>query len=258
MACVNHPDVPEVTRCDGCRRRVCQDCFVVLDGRQLCGSCKSQTVRQVERGGILEVGHRAPSPWEQGRSLESLVETLRAVLGGPSTFYGDLALEAKGYWSYIIAVGWPASVLGTVILLLFPVLAGLTVGASPGLGGAEGLVAVGLTVLLTPLQLVIGVAVQGTVAHLFLRLAGGANARLETSVRASAYAQSPLVLQWIPILGPIVAALWSLGLLIIGLKHMHGTSYARVLTAVLLPFVLCMGLFIFIFGLAFLARPPQP
>jgi hypothetical protein len=76
-----------------------------------------------------------------------------------------------------------------------------------------------------------------------LRIVGGANARLETTVRAAVYAQSVIIFNWVPILGPLVGGIWGLVLLIIGLKQMHSTSYGRVLAAVLLPVVVCGGFF---------------
>jgi hypothetical protein len=243
MACVNHPDVPEVTRCDQCGRRVCADCFVQLEGRPLCGQCKDRVVRRVERGFALEVGARGPSPWERERSVASLLETLKAALLSPTAFFSGLAPEGKGYWSYLIVLGWPSAVLGALLAFFFPVLAGLGGFGAPGnpFGSGENALFLAFVVVVAPLQLLIGTCIQGGILHLFLRLVGGANARIETTIRTVVYAQSVICFNWVPLLGPLVAAVWSLVLLVIGLKHMHTTTYGRVLAAVLLPITVCVG-----------------
>jgi hypothetical protein len=255
MACANHPEVPEVTQCDQCHRGFCADCFVMLEGRPLCGQCKDQVVRRVERGFALEVGSRGPSPWERERSFASLVETLRSTLLTPSEFFGGLALEGKGYgyWSYLIILGWPSAVLGAVIAFLVPSLAGF-MGRGVAPFAAQSAIMLGVVVLLAPLQLLIGTSIQAAIAHLFLRIVGGANARLETTVRAAVYAQSVLIFNWVPILGPLVGGIWGLVLLIIGLKQMHSTSYGRVLAAVLLPVVVCGGFLLFAILLPLMMR----
>jgi len=255
MACINHPEVPEATQCHRCRRPVCGDCFVVLEGQPLCGECKGQVVRQVERGYSLDLRDRQPSPWEREPSLSTLVETLRLVLLRPREFYSGLALEARGYWSYVLVIGWPSAILGGALSVAFPMLASLTPFGPPAADPIAMWMIFAFVAVLAPVQIAIAVALQGAVGHLFLRIAGGANARVEASVRAAAYAQSVLCINWIPLLGPIVGGTWGLVLFVIGLKEMHRTTYARVLAAVLTPIVLCGGCFAVMFLTIYLARP---
>jgi hypothetical protein len=263
MACVNHPDVAEVTRCGQCGRRVCQDCFVTLDGVPLCGSCKSLRVRAVERGDLVSTQQRQPSPWEKQKSFATLLETLKLVLFQPKSFFQGLALEGQGSWSFLVAVGWPALVLAQAANFLFQlVLARLVVAPGAPKRPADtammlgmGIGIAGATVVLGPLFLFIGAAVRGSVAHLFLRMVGGANARVETSMRVAAYAQSPIIINWIPFFGPVVGGLWDLALFAIGLKEMHETTYGRVIAAILLPIALCGGFFILmIVSIGFMTR----
>jgi hypothetical protein len=256
MACVNHPDVPEVTRCDNCRRMVCADCFVMIEGRKLCGRCKAEAVRRVERGGRLETGRRSPSPWEQEKSLASLVETTRQVLVTPRDFYSGLALEGSGFWSYVFAIGWPSTAVAGIIGVFLPSLA---IGRNPltgltGAGAAGTLGVLAAVVLLAPLQLAIGIAIQAGILHLFLRMVGGASGRLETTVRAIGYGQAVFAFNWIPLIGPVVGGIWLLVLMVVGLREMHGTSTGRALAAILLPFVLCFGSLFVVFGMALLTR----
>jgi hypothetical protein len=61
-------------------------------------------------------------------------------------------------------------------------------------------------------------------------------------MRVAAYAQSPIILNWIPIAGPRVGGIWDLCLFVIGLKEMHQTTYGRVIASILIPGVLCLAL----------------
>src|SRR5262245_41972833 len=254
MACVNHPDVAHVTRCHNSRRAVCPDCFGMLEGRKICGRCKSEAVRRVERGGRLETGQRSPSPWEQDKSLASLVETTRLALLSPRNFYCGLALEGSGFWSYAFAIGWPMTILSNLIAFL---VAALSFGQSPftAFGGAAAWTFLAIVMVGAPLWLAISVAVYSGVWHLFLRMLGGATGRLETTARVVGFAQSVLVFNWIPIVGPFVALIWQAVLVVVGLRDMHGTTTGKALAAVLLPLILCGGFMALMFAVAFMARP---
>jgi len=54
--CANHPEAAESTRCAACRKPLCPNCVVDLEGRLLCGPCKAQAVRQMERGSAAVFG----------------------------------------------------------------------------------------------------------------------------------------------------------------------------------------------------------
>ncbi len=178
---------------------------------------------------------------------------MRQALLTPKEFFAGLTLEGSGFWSYVLVLGWPSAALGGLIGLFLPAL---TFGQSPlaGIGGAAGAGAIAAIILLAPLQIVVGIAIQGGILHLFLRLVGGASGRLETTVRAMAYSQSVLVFSWVPVIGALVGAVWTLVLMVVGLREMHGTTTGKALAAVFLPVVLCVGSFALLFGMAFLTR----
>jgi hypothetical protein len=244
MACVNHPDVPDVTRCAQCRKRVCQDCYVMLEGRPLCASCKDLVVRQVERGESVASGERGPTPWEQEKSFGTLVETVKAAALNPTEFFRTLSWQGDGHYTYLLAVGWIPTVVGTGAVYLFQGLAGLASGTREGAAAGIG-VAVGMTaclVVMVPVQLFMGLFIGGLIAHVCLKLVGGANAPLEATFRVLAYAQSAAVLNFIPFCGGVVSGIWALVLQIIGLKEVHETTYGKVILAVLLPMIVCLTL----------------
>ena len=234
MACVNHPFVSEVAQCADCDTPLCSDCVVTLEGRSLCGPCKDAVVRRLERGEAVDTSGRGPSPWEEKASVKSLFATWKLVLLSPSQIFSSLSLTGKGHWTFLLAACWPCLAIGSTIQSLGQFL--LMGGADSGLMAVAGpVVGVVTAVFLTPLQLLIGVAFSSLVVHLFLRIFGAANAKFETTLRTLAYCQAPMALAIVPILGALVGYVWAMVTQVIALKHMHNTSYARVLLAMFLP-----------------------
>jgi hypothetical protein len=249
MTCVNHPDVPDVTRCAQCRKRVCQDCYVMLEGRPLCGTCKDQVVRLMERGESVSTGDRGPTPWERKKSFASLVTTLKAAMLQPGEFFRTMSLTGDGHYWYLLAVGWLPGVIGAGLSQVFQGLlvglsSGTAEGAATGLGisAMMGLVGILCAVVMVPFQLFVGLFISGLICHFCLHILGAANASLEATLRAVAYAQSPTVLNAVPFCGFLVAAIWTLVLQIVALKEVHETTYGKVVLAIFLPSIVCLGL----------------
>lgn len=245
MACANHPDVPDATLCDQCRRPFCEDCYVVVAGRALCGACKQDAVRKLERGEPLSSQQRAPSPWERERSFKSFKATLKLALFKPQEFYSGLDQHGTGasYLGYAVLVAWPATFIGQVAWLGLQALMMVTISGGQGEGVAAALMTFGfmaaLYFVMTPIGILMQVFFGGLITHLCLKLVGGANLSLETSMRTIAYAQSAQIFNFVPLLGALVAWGWTLVLQIVGLKEMHETDYARAVAAVFLPMLVC-------------------
>ncbi len=193
MACVNHPDVPEVTRCAQCFRRVCENCHVVLEGQPLCADCKARTVRQIERGDMLSALQRGPSPWEKEKSWASLVETVKLVMLSPAQFFRGLQQRGSGHVSLALLIGWPGSVVASLSWNVVP-----TLMTGQGVPNEIWIVALA-TILFAPLQIVIGIYVGGAILHLCLKVFRGANAPIEASKRVMANAMVPQVLSLVPV-----------------------------------------------------------
>lgn len=229
MPCANHPEVAEAAACGKCGKRFCMNCLVSLEGAMLCGPCKNVAARKVERGETLDTTSRSPSPWEQGKSFGSLVQTWKQALFSPKVFFRGLALYGKGHWSYIIVIAWPAQALAVgaqQLMLSGADVEGETAAFAFGVG-VGGLV-------FFPLLLAIGTMIGCAILHGFLRLCGGARAKMDATLRAYCYAQSTTALQWIPFVGAL-AGIWMMVVLAIALKEMHQTTYGRVIAAMVLP-----------------------
>jgi hypothetical protein len=99
--------------------------------------------------------------------------------------------------------------------------------------------------LLSPVFLLLGLALAGGVTHVMLLIVGGATHGFATTLRVFCYAYSPQILGVIPLAGTVVGTIWMLVVAIIGLRTAHETDTWRPVLAVLLPFLLLVTLVVF-------------
>jgi len=76
---------------------------------------------------------------------------------------------------------------------------------------------------------------SSSLLHLCLRLVRGGNNGFEGSFRVVSYSQATQIFGIIPFVGGLIAWVWNMIIQIIGFKEIHGTSYARVIIAYLIP-----------------------
>ncbi len=94
------------------------------------------------------------------------------------------------------------------------------------------------------LDALIRILLGGLLLHLFLALFGGANQGLTVTLRVVAYAQAPIILAAVPLLGICVGIIWVLVLHIIGLAAAHRTETWRSVLAIFAPLILCIGIIV--------------
>ncbi len=117
-------------------------------------------------------------------------------------------------------------------------------GEFVGMGAASALI-----LLLYPIVFTVGLFLMAAIYHLFLSLFQAASSGFEGTFRAVAYGSAPSILTVVPILGWMVASVWTLVVTIIGLKTIHRTTYARVLIALcaqIITFILLIGFIIYL------------
>lgn len=100
--------------------------------------------------------------------------------------------------------------------------------------------------LLSPLMLLLALVMAAGITHLLLRLFGGARHGFATTVRVFCFAYSPMIFGVVPRLGAIVGTLWMLVLAVIGLREAHESEGWQPVLAVLVPFILLIGLVAFL------------
>lgn len=89
--------------------------------------------------------------------------------------------------------------------------------------------------ILVPFLVVAGMLCTTGVLHAALWMVRGAKRGLGATFRVIAYSQPAEILQVIPFFGGVIGWVWQLIIRIIGLKEIHGTTYARVIVAFLIP-----------------------
>jgi len=191
-------------------------------------------------------------PWEQRSEkgfVNALLETVRDVLLEPARTFAAMP---------------PAGGLGAP--LFFFVLTGTLGGLAgiayqsvlhainPGTGTPEqqalatmmsSTMVIGGAIMFLPLMLAAAAFISASLLHLALILVGGAKKPFEATFRVFCYAGgATAVLQFLPVCGAIVASIWNLVLVVIGLSQVQGISRGRACIAVLLPSLVCCGLLI--------------
>jgi hypothetical protein len=196
-----------------------------------------------------------PLPWEDRDRIgffPALFETVKLFVTSPTEAYAR-AKERGDYLSpllFAVIIGWVMGIIGQLWNLLFQgawlsmipadfrdQMGAMGMGASSAAGFVLGLI-------LTPVIIVVVVFIWSGIVHLFLMMLGGhkqSASGFEGTFRAIAYAQTASLAQIIPIpvIGGLIALVWSIVLYVIGLVRMHRTSTGKAAGAVLLPIVLC-------------------
>ncbi|HEX7089027.1 MAG TPA: YIP1 family protein [Longimicrobiales bacterium] len=190
--------------------------------------------------------------------LAALAETWRRCMFEPTRFFRSLSPDAPLGPALVYAIG--LGVLSAGVSLFWSALftfAGVTDGFLAALVGAGGDWTWSVvSFLLSPLWLVIGLYVAAAIYHVGLVILGGASKGFGGTLRAVCYAWSPQVLVVVPVLGRLLAFIWCLVLIVVGIREVHGTSTGRAAGAMLLPLLLIIGLFFFIGVFVALATLP--
>lgn len=233
----------------------CGEEFVPIEGQRYCSFCgrdlaqetvgdstrdKSASAR-VESDSLL-IEEETParySPWEDYENLgfmEALVRTIKQSLFEPRRFFSRMPLE--GGLLNPLLFGLIVTVFGNMIgyfwSLLFPNPLLPKSGTS-----ASTITVIGI---LIPCLSVIGLFLGSLLTHACLFLVGGATRSFEVTFRTVCYASGPEVLNAVPIVGWVIAAIWKVVNTVIGLSEAHEISTVRSASAVFLPLILCCGI----------------
>ncbi len=196
-------------------------------------------------------------PWEDLERwgfFQGLFQTVKRGMLQPARFFAAMPLR-RGYLrplAFYVLI----SELCAVVLFIYQTM-GLDLLTQSQDGGelldAGGFVGMGavsaLMLLLYPIMFTIMLYAMAAIHHLFLTLFQAARGGFEGTFRAVAYGSAPTVLSIVPILGWLVAGIWTLVVTVIGLKHVHDTTYGRILAALsaqILAFLLLIGFAVYL------------
>lgn len=222
-------------------------------GLVICPSCNTQVkIESVSVNGCA---------WDRavkGGWVDAFIQTIKRALMLPEAFFSEVAG----------GTGWirPLIFATIVYMIIFASAAAYQAGFQ-GLAMSFGIgsqiknafipamalsiplyimVVVLIVIVAIPFGTVFLLLVQSAICHVCLMIVGGASRDFMATFRTACYAASPQVLGLVPLIGGIVAPIWQMVLLVIGLKVVHKTTYGKTLLAVFLPTLLCCGAFILV------------
>jgi hypothetical protein len=191
-------------------------------------------------------------PWEARDNglLSDLFSTIMMALFKPFQFYSDLR-RSSGL-SKPVLFGVICGTLGFIFNLIWQVV----FLGSTGNDGAQAwfqspAISFGLILLivlvLSPaitLFIIFLISILWQILLAIVRSTGGG---FEATIRVASYTQAASLFNIIPLVGPVIAAIWAIVLVFIGLKTLHDTGYFRIFIAlILLPGFLGTVIFLFI------------
>jgi len=168
---------------------------------------------------------------------ETFKKTSGKSLGAAYQYYVALLVIFTVLFG-IVVVSMGLATFTTMVdkMAVIPIIGGVAAGAVANFSGF--VIALGVFfVYLVFLALFIGIFILGLKTHVFVLLMGGEKGVVQT-VKTTMYASTPaLLLGWIPFVG-VIGFIWSLALLVIGIKENHEMEIGNAVLVVLIPIVL--------------------
>lgn len=175
--------------------------------------------------------------------------TVKRVLTKPVQFFKDMPLT--GYLKPLIFFLLLAE-FQAVFEFFWEILVGLdgtvmqdintTVGTGVTESLSSGTETAFLNLLLFPLILAFVSFPTAGITHVMLMIFGAGKRGFEATFRATTYPYAAAVFSILPIAGPFITAALSMVLSIIAYKNIHGSSYLRVILAMMAPAVVFLVL----------------
>lgn len=223
---------------------VCQQCGKeISEGQTFCHHCGAPAAGRPR-------DTRMRTPWEDRSGhgfVKGLIRTLKESMFNPTEFFKSMPVTGglTDPLLYAMIIG----MIGTAFSYLWQVIFQATLMSCIPLDmeivpDYRVFQAMGFAVaaVIMPFMIIIVLFIWSGILHLFLMMAGGAKAGFEATFRAAAYSNGPLILNVIPFCGGVIAWIWSIVLVIIGLREAQKASTGKAVFAVLAPLVLCCGL----------------
>lgn len=188
---------------------------------------------------------RSGGPWEDRAEkgfLQAAWETFKRVVFTPGAFFQDLSF--RGGLGEPLAFGLLMGAVGKMFSLFWPVLL-ISGGLFPLGGSILGQLTVGLIFLVlavaVPICVMLSMFIYSGVLHLLLLATKGGPNGFEATFRVVAYSQAAQMWELMPVVGSWISRVWQVVIQVIGLRRIHGVSYARIIIAFLLPVAILAG-----------------
>lgn len=190
-------------------------------------------------------------PWEHRSEtgfLSGLFETIRMVLLEPKAAFAAMR-QTGGLGAPLFFFVFIATIGGVAGMFYQVVLSSLETGGTPEqramAAALSSTATLGFGIMILPFVLAAVAFISAALVHVSLMIVGGARRPFEATFRVACYAGgATAVLQLLPICGALVASIWNFVCMVTGLSEVHGIGRGRAAFAVLLPSIVCCGLFI--------------
>jgi len=194
-----------------------------------------------------EAGNDGHEPaWEERETLgffPALFQTISAVLMRPAETFASLKQEGGLYFVIVSSAMFTVSALYQMALIT--VNPAVFAPQFEHMPKDVVIVAILGSILISPALYVLSSFLSSGIIHLLLMLFGGAQRPFETTFRVVCYAlASASIFNLLPLCGGLMAVVWGLYSLVIGIKEAHHTQGWRAALAVIFPWALCCGILI--------------
>ncbi len=164
--------------------------------------------------------------------VQSFVVAVRRLVLEPVAFFRGMNRQGDFVNPLVFAIiCWEISAIIGGFLGVLGSLVGL--GAR---GVGEAIVSFLASLILTPIFAVVALFIGAGIIHLLVMLlARPMSTGFETTFRVIAYSNVTSLITWVPILGALVGSIWSIVLLVLGVREGHATSTGKAAVIVLIP-----------------------
>ena len=187
--------------------------------------------------------------------VNSFVDVVRRVVPQPARFFAALPRRGSLLNPLVFAL---------ICIEISAILGGLMVlvdaQENPGFNphpqnvGFPSLFAPGapvVSIVLAPVWGAIGVFVAAAIQQLLVRLiVGTRNSGFGATFRVASYTQVTGLVNWIPIVGPLLA-LYGIYLAVVGIREVHETTMGKAALVILIPFVVALLVALLVAGVMF-------
>ncbi len=191
----------------------------------------------------MGVGRRSEvgGEFDPSNPVNSFLDVVRRVVLQPVRFFADLPRSGALLNPLLFAL---ICIVISAILSAVLVLAGVQQNpgfnpnpqnALPSTFAPSSAIA---SIIFAPIGGTIGLFVVAAIQQLLVRLIVGANnSGFGATFRVASYTQATSLVNWIPIVGPLLA-LYGLYLSIVGIREMHNTTTGKAALVILIPFAI--------------------
>jgi len=181
------------------------------------------------------------SPWEGGEGfIGAFFRTVRESLFSSTQFFKKVA-QGEGYWSPLI-YGIISGIIGIGGALFWQwilVSQWFPIQKFPAIPYTFFLLILSIAL---PFLVAFSILLESNIIHICLMIVGGNKNGFQATFRAVAYSFSGQIFGLIPFIGSTIGGIYTLILVIFGVREGHGLSTGRAVLAILFPFIIMAGL----------------